>query len=557
MNKTILALALATTCAASMSAQSALDAFAVSQSDMRGTAHFMSMAGAFTALGGDMSTLNQNPAGIGVYRSSDITATIDVTASSTKSLTGSWSSTDFNFNNIGYVGAFSLGSKSALTYFNWGFSYTRMASFDRRYRGGWNDLGTSLTNYVADYMTIDGREQNWTPSTLDAFTPDYNPYSQTSAPWLGILMYNTYGINTPNNDADQADYYGLYNYDNSTGTAEYDIEEKGYMDEYSINFGGNIKDVVYWGIGFGITDLQYRQNAYYGEAISNADVPSADGNGMAKGDASYGLNNWKHIYGNGFNLKVGVIVKPINELRIGLAVHTPTWYNLTTEGMAAVGYDYSSDSYPTNPGYSSANVKDYTNFTDYGYLDIFDWKLRSPWRLMAGVTGVIGGRAIVSADYEYRAYPSMTVKSGNGYKYGMLSEDIKNYYEASNTLRLGVEYRLSGSWSARAGYSYESSPVKETAMNGDEVIFTAGADDTCAQPAFTLDRSTQLITCGLGYHYKNFYADIAYVHRYRRSKYQAFTNYTENLEPNAFVTAPSDRLVLNDNSFVLSLGVRF
>ncbi|MDE5784934.1 MAG: outer membrane protein transport protein [Duncaniella sp.] len=554
MKKYITAVAVAALCVGSLSAQSALDAFAVSQTDMRGTAHFMSMAGAFTALGGDISTLNQNPAGIGVYRSSDISATIDVTASSTKTLTGSWSSTDFNFNNIGYVGAFSLGSQSVMPYFNWGFSYSRKASFDRRYKGGWNDLGTSLSNYVADYMQYEG----WTPKQLDGFDiENYNPYLKISAPWLGILMYNTYGINTPTDNDEQADYKGLYNYGYSNGIAEYDIEEKGYMDEYSINFGGNISNLVYWGIGFGITDLQYRQNAYYGEYIKNADVPSADGNAITQGEASYGLNNWKHIYGNGFNLKVGVIVKPINELRIGLAVHTPTWYNLTYEGMAAVGYDYSSPSYLENPGFSSATVKDYTNFTDGGYLDVFDWKLRSPWRLMAGVTGVIGGRAIVSADYEYRAYPSMTVKSGNGNTYGMIGQDIKNYYEASHTLRLGVEYRLSNSWSARAGYSYESSPVKETAMNGDEVIYTAGADDTCAQPAFTLDRSTQLVTCGLGYNYKNFYADLAYVHRYRRSKYQAFTNYVENIDPKEFVMAPSDRLVLNDNSLVLTLGVRF
>ncbi len=173
------------------------------------------------------------------------------------------------------------------------------------------------------------------------------------------------------------------------------------------------------------------------------------------------------------------------------------------------------------------------------------------------MTGVIANRAIVSVDYEYRAFPSMTVKDGSGHSQKAINGDIKNYYEASNTLRIGVEYRLARSWSLRAGYSYESSPVKETAMDGDEIIYTSGADDTCTQPAFTLDRSTQLVTCGLGYNYKSFYADLAYVHRYRRSKYQAFTNYEENLSPGTIVTAPSDKLTLNDNSFVLTLGVRF
>ena len=47
-------------------AQSAIDAYRFSQPDLRGTARFMGMGGAFGALGGDLSTLSQNPAGIGV-----------------------------------------------------------------------------------------------------------------------------------------------------------------------------------------------------------------------------------------------------------------------------------------------------------------------------------------------------------------------------------------------------------------------------------------------------------------------------------------------------------
>ena len=43
-------------------AQSAVDAYTLGTNEMRGTARFMSMGGAFTALGGDLSSLNQNPA---------------------------------------------------------------------------------------------------------------------------------------------------------------------------------------------------------------------------------------------------------------------------------------------------------------------------------------------------------------------------------------------------------------------------------------------------------------------------------------------------------------
>lgn len=59
-------------------AQSAIDAYRFSQPDLRGTARFMGMGGAFGALGGDLSTLSQNPAGIGVYRSNELGFTLDL-----------------------------------------------------------------------------------------------------------------------------------------------------------------------------------------------------------------------------------------------------------------------------------------------------------------------------------------------------------------------------------------------------------------------------------------------------------------------------------------------
>ena len=83
MNKNVLAGMLVALPGAIM-AQTAIDAYSISQNDLRGSARFMSMGGAFTALGGDISTLNQNPGGIGVYRSSDLSATLDITMQSSK-----------------------------------------------------------------------------------------------------------------------------------------------------------------------------------------------------------------------------------------------------------------------------------------------------------------------------------------------------------------------------------------------------------------------------------------------------------------------------------------
>lgn len=89
MNKTLLIALSLSLSAGTMMAQSAVDAYSISRGgDLRGTARFMSMGGAFTALGGDISTLNQNPGGIGLYRSSDLSLTLDLEPQSITSSDG-------------------------------------------------------------------------------------------------------------------------------------------------------------------------------------------------------------------------------------------------------------------------------------------------------------------------------------------------------------------------------------------------------------------------------------------------------------------------------------
>lgn len=558
MNKTLLIALTLSLSAGTMMAQSAVDAYSISRGgDLRGTARFMSMGGAFTALGGDISTLNQNPGGIGLYRSSDLSLTLDLEPQSITSSNGGsdlkTSQTKFNANNFGYIGAVNTGSET-MPFFNWGVSYSRVASFDRRYGDILSNIGTSYTNMVADFTSLDG----FTPGVL-AETTDYNPYLSSSAPWSSILIYNSYGINPSSVDPDNTEYVGLFKYNDmfggnngSSGNAIYDIEEKGHIDEYSINFGGNVMNVLYWGVGFGITDLDFKQYAYYSENLTNANVPDANADTYTTGNASpFTLSNYKHIWGSGFNFKAGVIVKPINELRIGVAIHTPTYYNLSYEGQGFTEFYMSSPDYQ-NKAYDGSYSTDLANF---------DWKLQSPWRFMVGAAGVIGGRAIISADYEYRAYGDMKVKDWDGYSFDDVNGDIKTYYQSTNILRLGAEYRLTPQWSVRAGYSYESSPVKSEILDptGSQAsyIYTSGPYDYETQPSYTLDRSTNYITCGLGYKYKNFYADMAYVYRHRKSDYHAFSDYNESTGDHLLVQAPKAELSDNNSQIVLTLGLRF
>lgn len=539
MNKRVIS-AIAAVLPLAVMAQTAVDAFQMSRSDLRGTARYMSMGGAFGALGGDLSTLNQNPGGIGVYRKSDVGITLDIdlqkSTSTTPLMSYSQNQTKVAVNNVGYIGSTYTGS-DIMPYFNWGFTYNRAASFNRHYRGA-DHMKASLSNYIAGYTS----NENWTTDELSGTNENY---FNGGAPWMSILAYNSFMINPINPSS--TTYNGLWSDGITTGENEFEVEEQGYVDEYEFNVGGNLSDVVYWGIGFGITDIEYKQNVYYQEFLNNATIPVENNQGQVVAgpatatsqEVGFGLESRKRITGSGYNFKAGVIFRPINEFRLGFAIHTPTYYDLqqTNDGVVDYGYGYSDGQ--LKPGSTGSPIES------------VDWKLRTPWRMMASAAFVLGSSAIISADYEYRPYQSMVLKDDRGNDFTYAKQDVKDYYKAANIVRIGAEYRLTSNLSLRAGYAYESTPTGSEVRDNGVAVVTSGPYDTGTTPSYTLDNSTRYITCGLGYHYKGFYADAAYVNKNYKSEYHPFTpnNYTA-IQPGAEIKTTS-------NNIVLTIGYRF
>lgn len=528
MNKKALA-AIAFSGAALISqAQGAVDAYNLSQSEMRGTARFMSMGGAFTALGGDLSTLNQNPGGIGIFRKHEVGVTVDLSFNNSKTDGNSWDMTKFYCNNFGYVGTVSLNN-DVMPYFQFGATYGRTMSFDRQYKGGWGQLGNSMSNYVANYTNgVD-------PSILQE-TQSYNPYNNYAANWMSVLSFNSYIIKPAGNN----NYTGLWEEGNTSGNALFDVRERGYVDEYNISFGGNFADVVYWGMGFGITDIQFTQETAYDEELAGASIRrDTDGYRTTTGNAYFDLRNYSHTSGTGFNYKIGFIFKPIQEFRLGIALHTPTYYNLSTNYDSSIEYSYSS------------RVGDGTAYSDYAY---YDWKLRTPLKFMVGAAGVIGGSAIISVDYEYQGMKDMRVSAPNGDEYTDVTDDIKYYYKPTNTVRVGLEYRLSRNFSVRAGFANTSTGVNQSVMDGDEYIYTSGTN-----PGYAFNRSTRYITCGLGYRSGGFYADLAYVNKYTKSTFSPYSSFEESYSDGTtdWCYSPWTDFTTSNNNIVLSLGYKF
>ena len=533
---------------ATAAAQSSIDALTLSDTELRGTSRFMSMAGAFTALGGDLSTLTQNPAGIGVYRGSDVALTLDLSFLSNKSSNipggATMNNTNFDANTIGYVGTMNFGSNSVMSTFSWGVSYNRLKSFTRNYRGSGIPLQTSMSNYIA--LMSDGID----PENMISKS-GYDPYQDSQINWMNILAFNG-AITTPTIVTDNAGkgtdiyYDGLFQYDvpaqdgkpaipATTGTAGFNVRERGYADEYNIAFGGNLANVVQWGLDLGITDLTHEQWTSYDEALQGANIRAGNEyyDVIEEGDCDWQIDNWKKTTGTGFNLKFGLILKPVQELRIGVAVHTPTWYSMTT-------------SYNANLTYGGSNRVQRDRGTNTA---VYDWNLRTPWKLMFGLAGVIGGRGIISADYEYSAYDKMHTSDSYG-DFDDYNDDIATYFRATNTLRLGAEFRVTPQFSLRLGYSYASSNVKSDAADNNLEIYTSGTN-----LGYTFNQSSNYVTAGLGYRTGGFYVDLAYVNRQRTSTYHCFTPFQDY--DGLWTLAPQAKIKENANQLALTVGYKF
>lgn len=338
---------------------------------------------------------------------------------------------------------------------------------------------------------------------------------------------------------------GLYG-PGTTGNAYYEVDETGHADEYNIAFGGNFANKLYWGLDFGILDLDYRSYQAYEESLANPYIMLDDKDLIytdidnLNTNAEWGLYNYLHSEGTGVNFKLGLIWKPTQTLRIGAAFHTPTYYDMRDTyyvSAALDGYQDGNKLYSADKG------------SNDGYNYSSTYTLSTPWRFMGSVAGVIGTQGILSFDYEYVANQTMRIGDDRGHNYSDVTYNVKNYFKPSHIFRLGAEYRVNPNWSLRAGYSYKTTQVKKGVDEYDYNIATVGTN-----PAYQYDNAVHNITCGVGYRYKSFYGDLAYVHKIRESVYNAFSPINDQFgyEPNISADVKD-----NNNRVSLTLGMRF
>lgn len=489
-------------------AQSESDALRFSRLQPYGSARSTAMGGAFAALGGDLSSLSVNPGGIGVFRNSEVSFTSVLDFAKVTSGRYERERDTYLVGSLGFVASFSTG-RGKWRSVNFAFNYTNLNNFN---------LESMLGGHLSD-----------STSMIDVWLLEANGHGKDELnPFTTGLAFDAYLIDLqPGSD----NLYMMPLDDGDRVEQEQHLRERGYQGEYAISFGSNYNDKLYLGATLGIQSIHYRSRSAYREGIPTIDET------YSKLDYYYFDQEFK-TNGTGLNFKLGAIYRPIPELRLGLAIHTPTYYWLDAYAYNNISAYYFEDPNP-NDDFGSAYGNDvYTNFT---------YRLRTPWRLVAGVATVLGQRAILSLDYEYVDYASAKFSNdgdGNDYDGYLVDENtyalgtndlIKEAYRGTHNVRLGAEYRLSSTFSLRAGYAYWASPYRGVDLNADHAL--------------------QTISGGLGLNLGTFYADFAYQHkRERRDSYFYYYQETADLPP---VASPVVRARDDRNEFRLTLGLRF
>ena len=139
--------------------------------------------------------------------------------------------------------------------------------------------------------------------------------------------------------------------------------------------------------------------------------------------------------GVGTNLKFGVIYRPIPEIRLGAAIHTPTWYNMNYSMATSI---YSSFYTSQDP----SNGREGFDFDFYSPDYSVDFNMRTPWRAMLSVATVLNQKAIVSVDYEYVNYQNANISEieddYDGSMEQATNQDIEDYIRATHNFRVGA-----------------------------------------------------------------------------------------------------------------------
>lgn len=498
MKRYYMTIVLSLFCLGMVTAQTLYDGIEFSNKNLSGTARFVGMGGAMGALGGDISTIGSNPAGLGIYRSNDVMTSFSFSSHEIETTYGGNKFTNKRnrggFDNFGFVFSSQIGN-DALRFLNFGFNYNRAKTFYRTREMSGDMGGSQIDQMITQANMYDAGVD------IGSLNPNKSRYANDYVGWLGAIGYESFLF-------DPADDGGYDRYWEGLPIGHFYSKEWGGIDQYDFNVSMNFVDRVYFGVSVGAYDLNYKKYSFYGEDLFHA--------GATSSDEFYDLHSTKWIDGAGVDFKLGLIVRPFegSPFRFGIAFHSPTYYKLTLGTEASLYSEMITEDEEGNWGITS----DFINTADDVGRKESDFKLQTPWKVNLSLGHTIGSQLALGAEYEYQNNSNIKFKYADGVSITHANGLVNDFAKGVHTLRLGAEYNVIPQFAFRVGYNFSTASVKKEAFK--VLAINSIETDTDYANAEALNR----FTVGMGYRGRSFYADLGYQFNHYKEKFYAFDN---------------------------------
>jgi len=502
--------------------------------DLNGTARYVGMGGAMEALGADISTTGSNPAGVGLFRHSAVSAGFSVVSQTDAKEFDGRSTTNLSFDQAGLVYTMRQDRSS---FINLAFNYHKSRNFNQILSVADHALYEASSNLLTS-------EKDWQGyyslgMSRDGYLLGYkSPTSSQQAFNFSQLDY--LNANVLSDEAEPEDYvlYGM-----AADAYNFDRASRGWINDFDFTISGNTNDRFYWGLTVGFHDVRYKGYSEYTEGLRFS-------NGDDGGIVSYG--DMRTIKGTGVDVKAGVIFRPVeySPFRVGFYVNTPTWYDLTSENTTTL----------INQSALGDNLDG--TYTEMGDIsNSYDFRYYTPWKFGLSLGHTIGNSLAIGATYEFSDYGASQnrVKDGNidyygnedSYKDNIMKSNTEDVLKGVSTIKVGLEFKPVPEMALRAGYNYISPAYSENGMR-DMTLDSYGV-----KYASTSDyvnwKATNRFTCGLGWKIGSMNLDLAY-------QYSATDGDFYPMQPNIFKSAeikgdvPSASVSNKRHQVLLTLG---
>ncbi|MBC7826967.1 MAG: aromatic hydrocarbon degradation protein [Chitinophagaceae bacterium] len=497
----------------SLLAQIPEDAIRLSWITPSGTARHQAIGGAMGSLGGEITSGFVNPAGLGLYKTSEIVFSPGLSLLKGKS----------NFRETN-------ASTDRLTRFNFGTSGV-VWGHPNRY-GKWVSNAFSFAvNRTANFNNrIYYRGQNNESSFSEAFAEEFSNSGlsiddvKNSNLSLGTKMaIYTYLIDTATIGG-QKQVIGRPEY-LANRNQELTTTSKGGITELTFGAAGNMDDKLYVGGSLGVPILNYSRERRFVESDPANDTTNEFGFSRFEEDYS--------VKGIGLNVKLGLIFKPADYVRIGLAVHSPTIYGLKDEYGGKMVTDVERLFGPNDKGVDSITSDYYFGSS----AESFKYDLISPWKVLVSASYVLHEtenvtkqKGFITADVEYVTHKSSKFSSaeenGDDSYYKGVNNGIKQVYKNAFNFRVGGELKFK-TIMTRLGFALFGDPYKQSELKARRMNLSGG----------------------LGYRNKGIFVDLTYVHSLNKD-----VNFPYRLadKPNTFADVKD-----SNGNVLLTVGFKF